>query len=49
VNHLKASDISYFKHLARAWKIAAVLLVHGVFPIIWESKASDLMKEISKD
>jgi hypothetical protein len=28
-------------HLLRAWKWAFVLLVHGLFPFIWETKVSD--------
>jgi len=27
----------------RAWKIAFTLLVHGLFPNIWKTKASDML------
>lgn len=35
--------MTYWQHFKRAWTIAAVLLVHGVFPNIWKTKASDLL------
>jgi len=35
----------------RAWKIAFILLVHGLFPNIWKTKASDMLciERISDD
>jgi len=29
--------------LLRAWKVAVVLLVHGLLPNIWKTKASELL------
>ena len=43
MSHLKDVDMSYGKHLLRAWGIAFVLLVHGIFPNIWQHKASDMI------
>jgi hypothetical protein len=43
MNHLKNTGFGYFQHLIRSWKIAAVLLVHGVFPDCWPNKASQLL------
>ena len=42
-NHLKDVNMTYAKHLLRAWSIAFVLLVHGLFPNIWQHKASDMI------
>ncbi|MDC3266411.1 hypothetical protein OAU13_00630 [bacterium] len=41
MSHLSDNDVSYLKHLVRAWKWAFVLLVHGLFPNIWQTKVSD--------
>jgi hypothetical protein len=41
MSHLSDNNIGYFDHLLRAWKWAFVLLVHGLFPFIWETKVSD--------
>lgn len=41
--HLREKNMSYFKHWHRAWTIAFVLLVHGLIPCIWETKASDML------
>jgi len=43
MSHLHETGQSYLTHLLRAWKIAFTLLVHGVFPNIWETKASDML------
>lgn len=43
MSHLNDTDQNYFSHLFRAWKIAFVLLVHGVLPDVWKTKASDLL------
>lgn len=45
MDHLKETGMSYFKHLFRAWKISFVLFVHGIFPDIWKTKASDMLCE----
>lgn len=43
MSHLKEMRMTYFQHLYRAWTIALVLLVHGLFPNIWKTKASELL------
>lgn len=43
MSHLNEVGYGYFQHLFRAWKIAFVLLVHGVLPEIWKTKASDML------
>ena len=40
MSHLHETGQSYLTHLLRAWKIAFTLLVHGLFPNIWKTKAS---------
>ena len=44
MKHLEEINESYFQHLRFAWSVAFVLLVHGLFPWIWEDKASKLME-----
>jgi len=39
--HLKEVNMSYGSHLFHAWRMAIILLVHGIFPWIWERKVSD--------
>ena len=46
MNHLKESGKGYFEHLLGAWKVAFILLVHGLLPNVWRNKASD---ELHKD
>jgi hypothetical protein len=41
MSHLKEVNRSYFCHLYHAWKVAGILIVHGLFPNIWKTKASD--------
>jgi hypothetical protein len=43
MSHLEDVNMNYFQHLKRAWSIAFVLLVHGIFPNIWKTKASDMI------
>ena len=45
MSHLKEVNRSYFPHLYHAWKVAFILLVHGIFPNIWKTKASDILLE----
>lgn len=46
MSHLNEVGYGYFQHLFRAWHIAFILLVHGLFPNVWKTKASDeLCKE----
>ncbi len=37
--------MSYFKHLGRSVKVAFILVVHGIFPNVWKTKASDILLE----
>jgi len=43
MKHLHDKNISYLGHMVRAWGIAIVLLVHGLIPCVWETKATDLL------
>lgn len=43
MSHLKDVNMNYFQHLKRAWGIAFVLLVHGIFPNVWKTKASEML------
>jgi hypothetical protein len=43
MQHLKDVNMSYFEHLIRAWKIAGILIIHGLYPDIWKTKASEYL------
>ena len=43
MSHLSETGYGYFEHLFRAWKVAGILLVHGLVPNIWKTKASELL------
>lgn len=43
MGHLQETGYTYFGHLKRAWTIAFVLVVHGLFPNVWKDKARELM------
>jgi hypothetical protein len=43
MKHLRELQLSYLQHLTHSWGIAGVLLVHGLLPFIWETKASDML------
>ena len=43
MRHLKNTGYTYFGHMFRAFKIAGILIVHGIFPFFWETKASDMI------
>lgn len=45
MSHLKDIGMTYFQHLGRAYKVAFILMVHGLFPNIWKTKASDILNE----
>lgn len=45
MSHLKDVDMTYFQHLRRAYRVAFILMVHGIFPNIWKTKASDILHE----
>lgn len=40
-NHLSEINKTYFQHLVGAWRVAFILLVHGLLPNIWKHKASE--------
>ncbi len=48
MSHLSDTGYGYFEHLLRAWKIAGVLLVHGLLPNVWKDKASDMLCSSNK-
>ena len=41
MSHLNEVGHTYISHLLRAWKLSFILFVHGLFPNIWQTKASD--------
>jgi hypothetical protein len=41
MQHLKRIKMGYFEHLYQAWRYAFILVVHGLYPDIWETKVSD--------
>ena len=43
MTHLENTNKGYFKHLIEAWKVAFILIVHGLLPNVWETKASDII------
>ncbi len=43
MSHLLEVKMTYFQHLIRAYKIAFVLIVHGLFPNVWKTKAHELL------
>jgi len=43
MNHLEENQTTYFQHLAHAWKVAGILIVHGLLPMLWITKASDIL------
>ena len=43
MSHLSETGYGYFQHLLRAWKIAGILIVHGLVPDVWKDKASKLL------
>jgi len=49
MKHLEETELNYFEHLARAWTIAFVCIVHGLLPFVWEHKATDIAMSDPKD
>ena len=45
MNHLSETGKGYFEHLLGAWKVAFILLVHGLLPNVWRYKASDTLRK----
>ncbi len=54
-NHLKESNMTYFQHMRRATGIslslavaASACIIHGFFPFLFETNASETIKELSR-
>lgn len=45
MNHLEEVNKTYIQHLLYAWKIAFILIVHGIFPNVWKTRASEIINE----
>ena len=43
--HLKDIQMGYFTHLLHAWRMSALLFIHGLIPSIWETKVSDEIQD----
>lgn len=43
MSHLADVNMTYFQHMRRSFKVACILIVHGIFPNIWKTKASDIL------
>jgi len=41
MSHLNDVGHNYFQHLKRAWWLSFILFVHGLFPNVWKTRASD--------
>jgi len=46
--HLVESGMDYFQHLLHTWKMIGILIVHGFFPWIWETKVSGIINGCEK-
>jgi hypothetical protein len=40
-HHLSDNNTNYLHHLIHAWGIAIILIVHGIFPFLFSTYASD--------
>jgi hypothetical protein len=49
MGHLRDIGLSYIEHLYRAWSLAFICIVHGLFPFIWEHKAKDIINSDPHD
>ena len=45
MKHLKEIGMGYFEHMWFAWSMALALLVHGIFPSLFTTYASDKIKQ----
>lgn len=43
MSHLTDVNMTYFQHMRRSFKVSFILIVHGLFPNIWKTKASDIL------
>jgi len=55
MKHLKKVNESYFKHMIEAWLIAItfifsgiIVFVHSIFPFLFQTTASTIVKNIIK-
>lgn len=49
MKHLQETGLTYIEHLYRAWTLAFVCLVHGLFPSVWQHKAKDIINSDPKE
>lgn len=45
IKHLQEARETYWEHFCFAWSVAFVLMVHGLFPWMWEWKATEMMEK----
>jgi len=43
IKHLEWIQETYWEHLKFAWSVGFVMLVHGLFPWVWQFKATEMM------
>ena len=48
MGHLKDVNMTYFEHLIFAWSMGLALLVHGIFPMLFTTYASDKMSRYKR-
>ena len=44
MKHLEDINETYFEHLRFAVSVAVVFIVHGLFPWVWETKGTDMIR-----
>jgi len=49
MKHLTDIGMGYFRHLLHAWRMAFILIVHGLIPYVWETKFSDEIMSYHKE
>ena len=56
IRHLRNNNISYLSHFKKALKISIKMfigsifsIIHGVFPFLFETSATDIAREITRD
>ena len=48
-NHLNKCKMGFFKHLLYSWRVAIVLAIHGIIPIIFTTYASNKILQNTKE
>ena len=43
IKHLEWIGETYWEHLRFAWSVGFVMMVHGLFPWVWEFRATEMM------